>query len=83
MLWRNYSRSNEEARLFEIGKIYIPNEDINELPEERNILTIGMYGNVDYLDLKGIVKSVLDSLGIKNASFQRENENPTYHPGKT
>lgn len=82
-LGRNYSRNNEEARLFEIGKVYIPNEDAQKLPEERNILTIGMYGNVDYLDLKGVVENVLDILGIKNTSFKRENENPTYHPGKT
>lgn len=82
-LGRNYSRNNEEARLFEIGKVYIPNDDSNKLPEERNILTIGMYGNVDYLDLKGVVENVVDGLGIKNTSFKRECENPTYHPGKT
>jgi len=82
-LSRNYSRNNEEVRLFEIGKVYIPNEDLDKLPQERNTLTIGMYGNVDYLDLKGTVENVLDSLGIKNASFKRESENPTYHPGKT
>ncbi|MCB2312539.1 phenylalanine--tRNA ligase subunit beta [Clostridium tagluense] len=82
-LGRNYSRNNEEARLFEIGKVYIPNEDSDKLPEERNILTIGMYGNVDYLDLKGVVENVIDSLGLKNISFKRESENPTYHPGKT
>ena len=82
-LSRNYSRNNEEVRLFEIGKVYIPNEDVQKLPEERNILTIGMYGNVDYLDLKGVVENVLDVLGTKNVSFKRESENPTYHPGKT
>jgi len=82
-LSRNYSRNNEEARLFEIGKVYIPNEDTQKLPCERNILTIGMYGNVDYLDLKGVVENVLDVLGIRSASFKRESENPTYHPGKT
>ena len=82
-LSRNYSRNNEEVRLFEMGKVYIPNEDADKLPEERNILTIGMYGNVDYLDLKGTVENVLDVLGVNNASFKRESENPTYHPGKT
>jgi len=29
------------------------------------------------------VENVLDVLGIKSASFKRESENPTYHPGKT
>ncbi len=46
-------------------------------------MTIGLYGNVDYLDLKGTVENVLDVLGINNAAFKRESENPTYHPGKT
>ena len=55
----------------------------DKLPEERNILTIGMYGNVDYLDLKGIVENVLDTLGIKNASLKEKVKTTTYHPGKT
>lgn len=82
-LARNYSRNNEEARLFEIGKVYIPSDDSSKLPEERNIATIGMYGNVDYLDLKGIVENIIDILGINNVSFQRESSNVSYHPGKT
>ena len=82
-LARNYSRSNEEAKLFEIGKIYIPNDDASKLPEETNIITIGMYGKVDYFDLKGIVENVLSTLGIINVSFNRESSNESFHPGKT
>ena len=82
-LSRNYSRSNEYARLFEIGKVYIKNEDENQLPTEKNTLSIGMYGNCDFLDLKGVIENVLDRLGITKAKFVRESENPTFHPGKT
>jgi phenylalanyl-tRNA synthetase beta chain len=82
-LARNYSRSNAEAALFEIGKIYIPNENPAKLPEEKNIITIGMYGKVDYYDLKGIVENVIDTVGITTAAFQRESSNETFHPGKT
>ncbi|MGL4990722.1 MAG: phenylalanine--tRNA ligase subunit beta [Sarcina sp.] len=82
-LARNYSRNNEYARLFEIGKVYIPNADENELPEERNMLTLGLYGDVDYFDLKGVVENLLESLGITKFAFKRETENPSYHPGKT
>lgn len=82
-LARNYARSNEEAKLFEIGKIYIPNEDAAKLPEETNIITIGMYGKVDYFDLKGIIENILSTLGIINVSFNRENNNQSFHPGKT
>ena len=82
-LGRNYSRSNEEARLFELGKVYIPNADQNKLPKEVNMVTLGIYGGVDYLDLKGVVENVIDVLGIKFVSFKRQSENATFHPGKT
>ncbi|MGL4108206.1 phenylalanine--tRNA ligase subunit beta [Clostridium sp. LP20] len=82
-LGRNYARNNDYAKLFEIGKIYLKNEDENKLPTEKNILTIGIYGDCDFLDLKGVVENVLDGLGIKKARFVRESENPTFHPGKT
>lgn len=82
-LARNYSRSNEVCRLFELGKVYIPNEDENKLPTETNILTIGIYGNADYFDLKGVVENLIDALGVNKVSFQRLSTNVSYHPGKT
>lgn len=82
-LGRNYSRNNDYVRLFEIGRTYIPNEDQTKLPTEKNVLTIGIYGDCDYLDLKGIVENVVDGLGITKAKYVRESENPSYHPGKT
>ncbi|WP_346866734.1 MULTISPECIES: phenylalanine--tRNA ligase subunit beta [unclassified Clostridium] len=82
-LARNYVKSNESAMLFEIGKVYIKNTDEEKLPEERNTLTLGMYGAGDYLELKGVVENVLDALGIDNGIFIRESENPSFHPGKT
>ena len=82
-LERNFSRSNEVAKLFEIGKIYLPKENKAILPEERNILCIGMYGEVDYLHLKGVVENILETLGIQQFSFERISDNTSYHPGKT
>ncbi|WP_097027610.1 phenylalanine--tRNA ligase subunit beta [Clostridium peptidivorans] len=82
-LARNYSRNNEEARLFEIGKVYMSKENKNEVPEERNMLTIGLYGDVDYLNLKGVVENIAEHLGVEKLNFARESENPTFHPGKT
>lgn len=81
-LGRNYARNNEVARLFEIGRVYIPLKDELQ-PEERNILTAGMYGQCDYFDLKGVVENLLEVLGVKNYSFVRESDNPVFHPGKT
>lgn len=82
-LSRNYSRNNSEAYLFEIGKVYIPSEDPTEIPTEKNILTVGIYGDVDYLNIKGIVENLIEGLGVKGVKFLRETENPSFHPGKT
>ncbi|MBN1042634.1 phenylalanine--tRNA ligase subunit beta [Clostridium botulinum] len=82
-LGRNYSRNNDYVRLFEMAKIYIKNENETKIPTERNILTIGMYGDCDYLDLKGAVENIVEGLGIKNSKYERESENVSYHPGKT
>ena len=82
-LGRNYSRNNSYVRLFEMGKVYIPSDEDTKLPTEKNILTIGMYGDCDYLDLKGVVENIIEGLGIKNAKYERESENVSYHPGKT
>lgn len=82
-LGKNYSKNNEVVRLFEIGRVYLPSENIDKIPKEQKVLTIGLYGGVDYFDLKGIVENVVEALGIKNVSYERETSNPTYHPGKT
>lgn len=82
-LARNSARSNSEALLFEIGKVYTPSENEEDLPAEKNILTIGMYGDVDFLNLKGIVENLIEGLGVKGVKFQRESENTSFHPGKT
>ncbi|AYD39781.1 phenylalanine--tRNA ligase subunit beta [Clostridium fermenticellae] len=82
-LSRNYSRNNESARLFEVGKIYIPNEDPDKLPEEKNIVTIGIYGGVNYFNLKGVIENLLEALKVEKYSLKRETGNPTFHPGIT
>ncbi len=82
-LARNYARSIEEARLFEMAKIYIKGSNEEELPLEKNILSIGIYGGSDYYDLKGYCENLIEALGIKKYSFKRQEENPSFHPGKT
>ena len=82
ILANNYNSRNEQAKLFEIGKIFnpIPGESLADEPEK---LTIGMYGGVDYYDLKGMVEVLMDGIGVKNIKVTAETENPTFHPGRT
>jgi len=80
----NYNRRVEEARLFEISYVYLPKSlPLTELPEEKPVLTIGMYGNVDFYDLSGIIEELMAALGIKKYSIEPVKDNPTFHPGRT
>ncbi len=80
----NYNRRNDEAKLFEVGKVYLPKQlPMRELPIETNVLTLGMYGNFDFYDMKGAVEGLLDALGIKNADFCVEDGISYMHPGRT
>jgi len=84
VLSRNYNRRIEEAKLFELSYVYLPKElPIAKLPEEKMVLTVGMYGNVDFYDLKGVVEELVKVLKIDNYDFEPEKDNPTFHPGRT
>lgn len=80
-LGRNYARDNKEVGLFEISKVYIPTNDV--LPDEREKITAGIYGKVDFYDMKGIVEAVLKAMGVEKAEFVPETDNPVFHPGRT
>ena len=82
VLARNNNLSNNDVRVFEMASIYIPSEEISELPEERKILTLGMYGNEDFYSLKGAVVNVLEAAGIEKAKFVSCSDNNAYHPGR-
>ena len=81
LLGRNYSRDNKDVGLFEIARVYIPGNE--QLPDERDKLTIGIYGNRDFYNLKGIIENLLNELGIEKAEYVKETENPAFHPGRT
>ena len=78
---RNKNFNNENVRLFELATVYLPNEDSTKLPEEKQVLTLGLYGNVDFYALKGICEAILGFSGIK-ASIASCSDHPAYHPGR-
>ncbi len=86
MLANNNHYKNKNVKLFDLSRIYQnKNEAIekNELPEESNILTIGMYSqNEDFYTLKGLVENVLEIAGIARYDIKKEQENKMYHPGR-
>ncbi len=83
-LSENFNKRVDVCSLFEIGKVYLAKElPLKELPIERNILTIGMYGKCDFYDIKGVIENILDSLNIEDVDFMPD-KNITYlHPGRS
>ncbi len=81
----NYNRRNEYADLFELGKTYIPKAlPLTELPDEKNYLTIAMYGNgVDFYGAKGVCEELFNILGVSSLiSYSPKNDLPFMHPGR-
>ncbi|MGI6030482.1 MAG: phenylalanine--tRNA ligase subunit beta [Eubacteriales bacterium] len=78
----NHSHRNARAALYELGTIYLPGATVDELPEEKQVLTIGFYNNGDYYHLKGIVERALEAMGIEEYDVVAQKENPSYHPGR-
>ena len=77
---RNLRRGNTDGKLFELAKIYLPRElPLKNLPEERQMLCIGLFGGYTFFDIKGVLEDLADSLNVKfdYAPATR----PYLHPG--
>ncbi|HPZ00304.1 MAG TPA: phenylalanine--tRNA ligase subunit beta, partial [Clostridiales bacterium] len=84
VLSRNYNNRNEKACLYELSTVYLPKETMEELPEEKQQLVMGLYGpKASYFTLKGVVEKLLETVGITEYDVQPVTENPTFHPGRT
>lgn len=82
ILSRNYNYRNPSARLYEIGKVFIPTEE-GKLPDEPVKVTMGMYGDkADFYDIKGICESMFSALSVRNVKYEAMTDNPTFHPGR-
>ena len=83
VLSRNYNNRNASAALFELSNEYIW-KGPDELPDENEKLTLGMYGDdYDFFTLKGAVEELFDVVGIKNYDVEPLTDDPTFHPGRT
>jgi phenylalanyl-tRNA synthetase beta chain len=80
----NYNHRNKDVRLYELANVYLPKElPLTELPDERMMLTLGMYGRGDFFDMKGCIESIFAKLGIRSVVTWQPDESRTYlHPGR-
>ena len=78
----NNNMGNENVCLYEMGNIYIPAAEDDDLPCESNVLTLGMYGNVDFYTMKGVIEGALALGKIKSVTYEAVTDNATFHPGR-
>ena len=82
ILARNFALKNKGVKLYELGRIYLPVEG-HDLPDEPKRLIFGTYGeHEDFFSMKGEIDALLASLNIPAATYVRNTENPSYHPGR-
>ncbi|MBQ7778081.1 MAG: phenylalanine--tRNA ligase subunit beta [Oscillibacter sp.] len=82
ILTRNYNYRNKTAKLYEIGRIYLPGNG-DGLANEAKMLSIGAYGSeVDFFSMKGVIEAILGEIRAENVRFEAVSDNPSYHPGR-
>lgn len=94
-LARNFSRKNNDVRLFEVAPVFFPKAlPVTELPDEVLKLAGSMTGrrypvswnqpadNVDFYDTKGVIEEMLHLIGISKYTIE-PGEHYAMHPGKT
>ncbi len=81
ILARNYAFHNKSVKLYEIGKIYLPTDNV--LPDEPKVLVLGSYGAKEtFYKLKGEIEAILEAMNVKRPEYIPESNNPSYHPGR-
>ena len=81
VITRNANFNNQDVMLFENATVYIPTTE-GELPNENKVITLGMYGNVDFYLLKGICQNIFELAGINKVTYTALTDSPSYHPGR-
>ena len=82
ILARNFNYHNKNAKLYELAKIYLPQEG-QALPEEPKMLVLGSFGaGESFFKMKGEVEAIMAGLRLPKATYTAVKDNPSYHPGR-
>ena len=80
---RNYNNRNLAGRLYEMGKVYLPKETPDILPDERAVAVVGTFGDKeDFFALKGILNEAFEKLGVLGVEYSALRTDPAFHPGR-
>ncbi|MGH7425923.1 MAG: phenylalanine--tRNA ligase subunit beta, partial [Candidatus Methylomirabilales bacterium] len=89
-LSRNVARRNLSVRLLEIGRVFLPSEEL--LPREPLRLCVALHGplgrewhtpdrEMDFFDAKGILEALFEAIHVRGVSFAPVAAEP-FHPGR-
>ena len=91
-LKRNLDQRNLNQRIFEVGKVFHPAAEPDQLPRENTRLGVLWSGKrypesfhqkgdlVDFYDLKGVVEGLLETLRVQGATLAPVQNRPWYRP---
>ena len=83
VLARNINVKQKEIRIFETGRVYLPEKTpIDDLPEEKAFLCLGVSGKEeDFYTVKGTIENILEVFGVRSVKFEFGGPD-YYHPGR-
>jgi phenylalanyl-tRNA synthetase beta chain len=91
-LKRNLDQRNLNLRIFEVGNVFYPAAEPEQLPRENTRLGVLWSGKrypesfhqkgelADFYDLKGVVEGLLEALQVQGATLAPVNNRPGYGP---
>lgn len=79
---KNANARVPSAALFEIGVVFLADEDENKLPQEPKELVIASYNDLDFFGIKGILEDVCDEFNMGTLRCEPLTTGNMYHPGK-
>ena len=75
----NYTRKNDFFAGFEIGHIFIKEEDNKESIQKRQLVG-AIYGdNMDFFALKSMLEGAFDNIGIHQRKYEADHTNTLFH----
>ncbi len=82
ILGRNSAYHNKSVKLYELAKIYLPQEG-ELLPREPKMLLLGAYGEgTSFFTVKGELEGIFAGLRLEKSAYTAVKDNPSYHPGR-
>lgn len=92
----NRNKQAEDIALFEVGSVFLKDEvfDENHLANEEKHLGLVLSGrkkahwltgehSYDYYDVKGVLESLFERLGLLELRYEALKRNPSFHPGQS